>query len=181
MGQRQADKTGRRNNAAQKVVRGTATQSCSTSTTTSASTNPKLSADENKSPFSTTIGWVTHFVKKVNFFNKSSWKFFCLLWHHNFTFFFLLFCFMFSAFFCCTLLFFTFSYEQCVGDGVRAKFLNVYRLWSSKFFIDCCGYYWYNKDLSEGSRTLQRVKFENHWSRGSNLEHFLKISYENHL
>jgi len=54
LGQRQADKAGRRNNAAQKVVRGTATQSCSTST--SASTNPKLSADENKSPFSTTIG-----------------------------------------------------------------------------------------------------------------------------
>lgn len=53
MGQKQGDKINRRNAAQKVVVGGTATQSCST---TSATT--KLSADENKSPFSTAIGWV---------------------------------------------------------------------------------------------------------------------------
>lgn len=50
LGQRQGDKTSRRNAAQKVVVGGTA------STSTSATTNPKLSADENKSPFSTAIG-----------------------------------------------------------------------------------------------------------------------------
>lgn len=56
VGQRQTDKIGRRNNAAQKVVGATAaTQSCSSSSA-SASAVSKLSIDENKSPLSTANG-----------------------------------------------------------------------------------------------------------------------------